>query len=460
MNRREFLLAGGASLAAPAARPNIIMILADDLGYGDPGCYGGEIPTPNIDRLARQGVRFTQGYVASPICSPSRVGLTTGQHPSRHQIYSYLDSRARHRALGMRDYLEPDAPTIARTFHQAGYTTAHFGKWHMGGGRDVGDAPLPQAYGYDESLVSFEGLGDRILPPGKLSEMSARLGHGKITRVQKYEQTRIYVDRSIDFIRRNRNRPFYLDMWPNDVHDPYQPRPDLMQKYSRYSANKYHQQFAATLDEMDRQIGRLLDEVETLGIAERTLIVFVGDNGPTAWPYYYQQQLPPPGSTAGMRGRKWSLYEGGIREPFIARWKGHAPEGRVDKSTVISTLDLFPSFCRAAGLKMPAGDFDGEDLSQALLGRPQHRRKDLMWDYGRDATYVRPGLEHDRSPNLAIRSGDWKALVNDDGSRLELYNLGRSPREEDSLAAKEPRRAKELSERVIAWRRALPALKS
>ncbi len=185
MNRREFLGAGGAVLAAPAKRPNIILILADDLGYGDLSCYGGEIATPNLDRLAREGVRFTQAYAAAPICSPSRVAITTGQYPARHLIFSFLDSRARNRALGMRDYLDPNAPSMARTFQRAGYATAHFGKWHMGGGRDVGDAPLPQGYGFDESLTSFEGLGDRVLPPGKLSEMSARLDAGTFPAVRK-----------------------------------------------------------------------------------------------------------------------------------------------------------------------------------------------------------------------------------------------------------------------------------
>ncbi len=461
INRREFLAAGGAAaLAAPSERPNIIIVFADDLGYGDLGCYGGEIPTPNLDRLASEGVRFTQGYVASPICSPSRVGLNTGQCPARHLIFSYLNTRAQHRQLGMRDYLDPNVPTIARTLQQAGYATAHFGKWHMGGGRDVDDAPHPQAYGFDESLVSFEGLGDRILPPGKLSDMSEQLGQGKITRVRKDEQTEIYVNRAIDFIRRNARRPFYLHVFPNDVHDPYQPKPELMKKYERYSANKYLQQFAATLDEMDRQLGRLFQAVDAAGIGGKTLIVFIGDNGPTAWPYYYKERLDPPGSTAGLRGRKWSLYEGGIREPFIVRWKGRAPAGRVDRQTVASSLDLFPTLCGLAGVKAPPVEFDGEDMSGAFLGKPQRRKKDLFWEYGRDATYLRPGKPDDVSPNLAMRSGDWKVLINDDGSSLELYDLGRSPVERTNLAAQEPVVAKKLADRLMAWRKSLPVLKT
>src|SRR3954449_5985684 len=197
-HRRAFLqscLTGaGSLLAAPSRPPNIIQILADDLGYGDLGSYGCEVPTPNLDRLASQGVRFTQAYVASPVCSPSRVAITTGQYPARHLINSYLDSRKRNREQGMRDYLDPNAPSIARALQQAGYATAHIGKWHMGGGRDVGDAPLPSAYGFDETLTSFEGLGDRVLWSDELSRMSERLGNGKIEHASKTETSRIFVD--------------------------------------------------------------------------------------------------------------------------------------------------------------------------------------------------------------------------------------------------------------------------
>jgi arylsulfatase A-like enzyme len=462
-SRREFLracAAGAAASAAPAATrpPNIILILADDLGYGDVGVYGSEIPTPNLDRLASQGVRFTQAYVASPVCSPSRVGITTGQFPSRHLINSYLDTRRRNREQGMRDYLDPKAPSIARALRAAGYATGHFGKWHMGGGRDVGDAPLPADYGFDETFTSFEGLGDRVLWSDNLSQMSEKLGRGRIVHGSKAETSAMFVDRGIDFIRRHRERPFYLQLWPNDVHDPFEPKPELMAKYSRFSANQYLQQFAAVLDEMDRQVGRLVDAVDHEGLGSDTLIVFLGDNGPTAWPRYYREGFAPPGSTGGLRGRKWSLYEGGIREPLLVRQTGRVPAGRVDRQSVISTVDFFPTFCRVAGARPPAVQFDGEDVSAAFLGRPRARRRDLFWEYGRNATYQYPGDPHDKSPNCALRTGDWKALVNADGSSLELYHLATDPRESANLAAREQRRAREMSERLLAWRRSLPAL--
>ncbi len=465
MDRRDFLKIGaGAALGTRAAetpRLNVVQILADDMGYADASCYGGEISTPNIDRLASKGIRFTKAYDASPVCSPSRVGITTGQFPSRQYIYSYLDTRQRQQELRERDFLDPKTPAIARAFQQAGYATGHFGKWHMGGGRDVGDAALPTEYGFDESYTSFEGLGDRVLPPGKLSELNEKLGRGKISHAPQSELTEIYVDRSLDFIKRSvaSHKPFYIHLWPNEVHDPFVPKPDLMKKYERFAANKYVQQYYAMLDNMDHQMGRLIDSIEQMGQAQNTLFVFLNDNGPTAWPYYYKERLDPPGSTGGLRGRKWSLYEGGIRTPMIVRWDGHVPAGKTDSTTVAGGIDLFPTCCNLAGVKTPANAaFDGEDLSAAVRGKPITRRKDMIWDYGRTKDMPRPGRPEDRSPNLAIRSGHWKLLVNDDGSNLELYDFSQSEKEDKNVAGVQPAMAKRLSEKLLGWRKSLPVL--
>jgi len=447
------------SAASGANRPNIIFLFIDDMGYGDLSCTGNkDVPTKNIDRLAAEGIRFTQFYVNSPICSPSRVACTTGQFPARHLINSYLNSRAKNRARGMANFLDPKAPAIARAFKGAGYATAHFGKWHMGGGRDVDDAPLPKAYGFDESLTSFEGLGDRILPGGGLSDQSAKLGRGKVEWVEKHEQTGIYVDRSIDFIRRNQEKNFYLHLWLNDVHDGHKPREDYLKKYEAFSDRPFLQQFYSVLHQMDDEIGRLIDEVDELGLAEKTMFVVTSDNGPTAWPRYYNQGYEAPGSTGGMRGRKWSLYEGGVRMPLIVRWKGKVPAGIVDETTVSSAVDFFPTFCKIAGVTAPDADFDGEDMSAAYLGKPTTRSKALFWEYGRDKSYLKSAHPLDQSPNLAVRDGDWKLLINDDGTRMELYDLSGSDREYHNVAGQHPDVAKRLSERLLAWRKALPKL--
>jgi arylsulfatase A-like enzyme len=456
---RSILLLVFLAATSLAAAPNIVFVFIDDMGYGDLSSYGNrDIKTANIDRLAAEGIKFEQFYVGSPICSPSRVAITTGQYPARHLINSYLNSRERNRARGMRDFLDPTVPTVARTFQQAGYATAHFGKWHMGGGRDVDDAPLPAAYGFDESLVSFEGLGDRILPPGGLSEQSKKLGQGSIRDVAKHEMSGIYVDRSIDFIRRKKEQNFYLHLWLNDVHDRLEPKPELLAKFKKFASNPYVQQYYAVIDEMDRELGRLFDEIDTLGLAENTLIVVASDNGPTAWKRYYDEGHDPPGKTGGLRGRKWSLYEGGIREPLIVRWKGMVPAGRVNKKTVVGAVDLFPTFCRIAGIAAPDVAFDGVDMSAAFRGKQPVRRSPLIWEYGRQPSYLRPGDPTDVSPNLAIRDGRWKLLMNADQSSVELYDFKNSFDETRNVADSNQKVTARLAATLGDWWKSLPRL--
>ncbi len=440
-------------------KPNVLFIFIDDMGYGDLSITGNkDVLTPNIDRIGKEGMLLSQFYVASPICSPSRVGVTTGQFPARWRINSYLNRRERNAEREMADFLDPQAPALARVFHDAGYATAHFGKWHMGGGRDVDDAPFPQAYGFDESLVAFEGLGDRLLMNAKALERAKELGRGQLRQVDKHEKTSIYVDRAIDFMRRraHEGNPFYLHLWCNDVHDAHVPHPAQLEKWTPASTNPYVQKFYAVLDEMDRQVGRLLAFLDESGRAENTIVVLTSDNGPTAWPRYYKDGVEPPGSTAGDRGRKWSLYEGGIRMPLLARWPGKIPAG-VENRSLVGAVDLFPTFCALAGVQPPEASFDGQDMSAVLLkNKTVTRKKPLFWEYGRDDTYLRPGAEHDISPNLAMRAGDWKLLVNADGSDVELYNLRNDPVEANNLAAKEPERAERMRKALLKWRRSLP----
>jgi arylsulfatase A-like enzyme len=446
-------------IAQQDQRPNIVMVFIDDMGWGDLGCYGNpDIKTPNIDALAAGGIRFEQFYVASPICSPSRVAVTTGQFPARHKINSYLNSRARNAARGMVDFLDPAVPAIARTFQSAGYATAHFGKWHMGGGRDVDDAPLPQSYGFSESLVSFEGLGDRILQAQNhgLSAQSAKLGHGRITYVEKHKNTETYVNRSIDFIRRNQETPFYLHLWLNDVHDPFKPTQLQLERFKQYSDNKYLQQYYAVMDEMDRQLGRLFDHITASGLSEQTIIVVCADNGPTAWARYKREGFDAPGWTGGLRGRKWSLYEGGIREPLIVSWPDKIKPGQVDKTSLVNAVDFFPTFCQLAGIKPPDVDWDGIDFSPALLEKPLQRQKPMYWEYGRNPSYLRPAEPSDRSPVLAVRDGAWKLLMNADGTGVELYNLNQSIDESANLVDVHADVADRLYKDLMAWKNSLP----
>ena len=387
-------------------RPNIIFIFIDDMGYSDLSCFGNkEIQTPNIDGLAKQGMRFTNYYDNSPICSPSRVAAITGSYPSRYRIYSYLDSREKNKQRGMADYLDSSAPTIAKKLKQAGYATAHFGKWHLGGGRDVDDAPLPQAYGIEECLTSFEGLGDRVLYKNNdLSAASAKLGQGKITWIEKYQESAILVNRSIDFIERHKNKPFYLELWPDDVHDPYLPDTAWRKNFSYYANNHYKQDFYAVLNNLDKQIGLLIDKLNALDLSKNTLIILCSDNGPTDWPFYYKEGYWPPSNSDPYRGRKWSLYEGGIRTPFIASWPGKIKAGTTNDSSVISSIDFLPTILHIAGVSSTQTEkTDGEDISAALFSKSFNRKKPLYWEYGRNDYYLKPGNPRFVSPNLAIR---------------------------------------------------------
>mgnify|MGYP000013984153 CR=1 FL=1 len=424
----------------------------DDMGFADPGCFGNPaMTTPNIDRLAREGTRLTNFYVNAPICSPARVAVTTGQYPARWDIHSYLASRERNGQRGMANWLDPAAPGLAHILRRAGYATAHFGKWHMGGGRDVGDAPLPQSYGFQESLVAFEGLGDRVLPPGGLSRASEELGRGDIMHADRHELSEIYADHTIDFMRRHRQQPFFIRFFPNDVHDPHRPAPGEAEKWKDITDNPFEQKFFAVLDNLDTQIGRIAEAVERLGLEQDTIIIFTSDNGPTDWPRYYSEGWQPPGFTGPLFGRKWSLYEGGIRVPFIARWPGTIPAGHTCTDTVMAGTDLPPTLCALAGVEPPERvQFDGENLAGALLGRAPSRRRPLFWQYGPPHATLEPGKEH-VSPSMAVRDGRWKLLVEPDGSSAELYDLESDLGEARNLAKEESTRASGLWKRLCRW---------
>ncbi|MCE9611822.1 MAG: sulfatase-like hydrolase/transferase [Chthoniobacter sp.] len=431
-----------AAIAAPSAlraadatpvRPHIIFILADDLGPGDIGCYGGQqVPTPRIDQLAKEGVRFTQFYTASPVCSPSRTGLLTGMFPARWRITNYLQTRKGNRASEQADFLDAHAPSLARQLQGAGYATGHFGKWHMGGGRDVNDAPKLSAYGFDEYVSTWES-------PEPHPDIE-----GAPPKVKRWERTGFFVGKTLDFLRRHRDQPCFVQLWPDDVHTPWVP--DERATRGDTAAN-----FHPVLREFDRQLGRLFDGVRELGLDEKTLIIFASDNGPH--PTFDGAR------SAGLRGAKWSLYEAGIRLPFIVRWPGHVPAGRVDETTVLAAVDLLPSLCALTRTPLPkTAPLDGGDFSAALLGQSAARQQPLFWEYGRTTTgtFLYP-KGRDRSPNVAVREGPWKLLINADGTGAELYDVIADRAEAHDLSAEKPDLAKRLAATALAWRQALPA---
>lgn len=440
-----FLCGLSSTAAAPNTKPHILFILSDDMGFGDIGCYGGKFaPTPNLDRLASEGIRFTQYYSAAPICSAARTGLTTGMFPARWNITSFLQTRAGNRLCEQANFLDPSAPSLARTLKTAGYATGHFGKWHMGGGRDVTNAPRFAAYGFDEHAGTWES------PEPHPDITSTNWIWSPNDKVKRWDRTAFFVDKTLDFFRRHKNQPCFVNLWPDDVHTPWVPSQERLGLYPQ--GPQEERKFRAVLDEYDRQMGRLLAGLKELGIEENTLVIFTSDNGP----------LPSfRGSRSGnYRGSKLSLYEGGIRMPFLVRWPGHAPAGRLDEQTVIAATDLFPTLCAIAGADLPKNAaFDGQDFGPAFHGKSMPARsRPLLWEYGRNTNSFAFPKGRDRSPNVAIREGDWKLLVNDDGSELELYNLKADPKETGNVAEKHAAIAQRLKQEALAWRKSLPVL--
>ena len=438
----------GSAFAAETP-PNFVIVFIDDLGYGDLGCYGGESKTPVLDSVAREGIRFTQFSVAAPICSPSRCGLLTGQWPQRWKITSFLEAREANERRGMAQWLDPAAPTLARSLKTLGYATGHFGKWHLGGQRNVGEAPLISEYGFDASLTNFEGLGDRVLPvmggfDGRPEQKlplglgSEKLGRGTITWAPRHEVTARFVERSLAFIdeARAQRKPFFINIWPDDVHSPFSPPPGSAGDGSKRAL------YRSVLENLDRQLAPLFERLrsdETL--FANTLVLVAGDNGPE----------PGAGQTAGLRGHKGLLYEGGVREAFLA-WGGLVAQdrrGTTDSETVLSALDVFPSLMRLAGNEPPTG-CDGEDASQAITGREEWTRaKPLVWRRPPD----RPKDGDEDAPDLAIREGSWKFLMEGNGSRPQLYNLAADPAESRNLAEEQPDRVAAMRTQLESWAR-------
>jgi len=426
---------------AADTRPNIIVLLADDLGVGDVSCYGGKVPTPQLDAMAREGTRFTQFYVASPICSPSRAGIIAGQFPARWSITSYLQTRKGNRECEQADFLATNAPSLPRALKAAGYATAHIGKWHLGGGRDVTNAPKFAAYGYDLGYGTYES------PEPHPDLTATNWIWSPQDKVKRWERTHWMVDQTLEFLRAHPNQPCFVNLWLDDVHTPWIPNKEVQDDKAQRGDTKKN--LRPVLIETDRQIGRLLASLREMGVASNTLVLFLGDNVPL--PPFNQER------TAGLRGSKLSLYEGGVREPFIVWWPGRVPVGRVDTNSVLSALDFFPMLTKLAGAKMPERNFDGEELSAALFGKPVTRTKTLFWEYGRNTnSFGYPGIAKNRSPNVAVREGNWKLLVNADGTGAELYDLSHDPNETSNVISEQRDVATRLKRAALDWRKSLP----
>lgn len=448
--------------AEPTARPNIVVILIDDLGQRDLSCYGSTFyETPHIDRLAREGAKFTDAYAACPVCSPTRASLMTGQWPQRVGITDYIgaaktpDAWKRNTKLlpaPYTDRLSLDTPTLAKSLNASGYATFFAGKWHLGP-----EGWWPEQQGFDLN----RGGHDRGGPYGGKKYFSP-YGNPRLTDGPDGEHLpdRLAAE-TAGFIEDNKDQPFFAYLSFYSVHTPLMARPDLRKKYEKKRERlqlkeawgreherdvrlvQEHAVYAAMVEAMDQAVGRVLSELDELQLVENTLVVLTSDNGGLStsegWP---TSNLP-------LRGGKGWMYEGGIREPLIVRWPAQVTAGQIIK-TPVSSPDLFPTLLEATGTNaLPDQTLDGVSLLPLFKNHELPERA-LYWHYPH---YGNQG----GAPAAAIRKGDWKLIEWFEDDQIELFNLASDIGEQHDLATKEPQRAQELLSDLEAWKKEVGA---
>mgnify|MGYP003662999682 CR=1 FL=1 len=430
-----------------AQKPNIVFIYADDLGWGDLGCHGHpEIKTPHLDQLAADGTDFQRFTVCNPVCSPSRVAILTGHFPARYNVHQHYASHAQNVARGMPDWLDPNVPLLPKTFKAAGYRTAHYGKWHLSGG-DVTEPPPTTAYGYDDSAV-YVGPGPHVFDGtryGKLvQESSAHDQHAA-----SYLSVAA-TDHTLDFIRQSGDTPFYLNLWLHETHHLVSATEEDKRAYP--NTPEPQRTYYSAVTRADRQVGRVLSLLDELGKRENTIVIFSSDNGPeNTHPnpgdkFYYSV-----GTTGGLRGRKRSLYRGGVGTPLIVRWPGHVPAGRVDTTSMISGVDFFPTLLAATGIDLPNGYRpDGENVLDVFRGAQWKRTKPMFWQWrGNHAQAA-------NWPMRAMQQDSWVLMVDEDKKRMELYDVAKDVRQLNNVVDQHPQRVAEMLRQIEQWESTLP----
>jgi arylsulfatase A len=438
------LLLSSASIgfAAGAVKTNIVLILVDDMGWADAGCNGSTFyRTPQIDRLAKEGVLFTDAYAAGPVCSPTRASILTGKHPARLHLTDWLPGRQDRPSQKL---LKPETErrlpleqtTIAEALKPAGYVSASIGKWHLGG---LGY--LPQNQGFDVNVAG----DDTGTPLAYFAPFEA--GLRTMPGLEKSKAGEYLTDRLTDeaerFIESNQNRPFFLYLSHYAVHTPLKAKEAMIEKYRFAAAGSGAQTnaiYAAMIESVDESVGRIVKKLEALNLHDRTVVIFTSDNGGLS-----VQEGPhtPATSNAPLRAGKGYLYEGGIRVPLIIRGAGVA--GGAEIRTPVYSADLFPTILSLAGVALPEG-LDGISLWPVLNGKASLGRNQLFWHYPH---YSNQGGK----PSGAIREGAMKLIEFFENGRLELYDLAADPGETTDLSKAKPEKAAALRDTLAAWRR-------
>jgi arylsulfatase A-like enzyme len=447
MDRRQFLqfLGGAAVVSAQRPRPlNFVFILIDDMGWTDLGCYGGKsYDTPNIDRLASHGMRFTNAYAACPVCSPTRASIMTGKYPARLHLTDWIPGRTQWPTAKLivpkfRQELPLEEVTLAEALKPAGYTAASIGKWHLGG-----DGYSPTDQGFDRNVGgTARGSPTTYFGPFDLPGLKGGPEGEYLTDRLSTEAER--------FIEENKDRPFFLYLPEFAVHLPLQGKKDLVAKYQaklKSSETQNNPIYAAMVESVDQGVGRLLQKLDDLHIADRTVVILTSDNGGLR---YEGIQTKPVTSNAPLRAGKGHLYEGGIREPLIVRWPGVVKAGSVCDDPMIS-VDYFPTILEMAQLGKPKNPVDGVSIVPLLTQRGRLERDAIYWHYPHYSNQGGP-------PAGAVRKGDYKLIEFYEDGRLELFNLKDDVGERRNLTRKEPRKAAELHAMLQRWRESVKAV--
>lgn len=437
------LAATFASDSDASERPNILFVFADDWGWGDLSCHGHPyVKTPNIDRLAAEGTDFHRFTVASGVCSPSRTAVMTGHFPARYNIdghFAWVPSNAKR---NMPDWLDPKSPLLPRMLGAAGYRTAHYGKWHLANNM-IPDSPTPAAYGYDD-YGAFNCSGEQMP------------WHEDALHASKFMQASV-----------KDNKPFFINVWMHEPHTPFHTVPKYEWRFR--DLDRADQIYASVLSHADDRVGVLLDTLDRLGIAENTLVIFSSDNGPARAAKPTELTLgydtatgagwgigAAKGITGGRRGYKSSLFEGGIGVPFIARWPGKIGAGKIDGSSLISAVDLLPTFCELAGASLPRNYVpDGISVVDVLTGEPMARReKPLFWKL--NSQWPPSKSKPDHWVSWAMVNDHWKLVANRDLSHVELFDIAVDVTESKDLSADHPDVVKGMLSQLEQWKATLP----
>ncbi len=412
-----FLVATGLACAADP-RPNVVLFLADDLGYGELGCYGNAAAiTPNLDRFAAEGLKFTDCHSACPVCSPSRAALLTGRHPYRTGIFTWIPE-------GSPIHLRTSEIALPTLLREAGYDTCHMGKWHLNGKFNSPEQPQPDAHGYAWWLATQNNAAPSHAFPDNFVRNGEAVGKAD-------DHSAPFLAReAIDWLKTKRDpgKPFFLAVWTHEPHYPIASA-ERYEKLHAAIADPEERTYRANVTQLDDAFGRLMKALDELGAAENTLVFFTSDNGPEG----DGGKGPGRGLTGGLRARKRSVYEGGHRVPGLVRFPGRIQPGAESDLPIIGS-DFFPTVLALAGLAPPKGvTLDGANLLPALGGGTVERPEPLYWRWG---------------GKVAYREGDWKVVVDEAFTKPELYDLATDRAEAHDRAAEEPERLAAMMDRL------------